>query len=184
MYDLNKPMTSQDFGYLTLIFFGALIIAALLFIFIPKSKDYPELLDDERGEDQPGATEKFYISELLTINKSLTKDLQDAFKVEEKLSNEKYADKCTIEDLKRSIIAQESVITNLRKDRHYPQQKFYNPKDHKAPTIYICAIWREYYMVRQSNELAPSIMTIDQWKETYGHYDIIPAQNRNLKNIA
>lgn len=81
------------------------------------------------------------------------------------------------------IIALKAVIANLRKQKVYAGQKFYDPSNHKAPTIYLCARWNEWYMIRQQNRVEPELMSQEQFNEAYGHYELMPRQNSNLKNI-
>lgn len=81
------------------------------------------------------------------------------------------------------IIALKAIIENLRKQKVYAGQKFYDPSNHKAPTIYLCARWNEWYMIRQQDETYPKLMDATNWNFHYGHYELMPRQNSNLKNI-
>lgn len=87
--------------------------------------------------------------------------------------------------LKQMQIARESQSAEIavlkEKTKRWPGQKFYNPFDHKAPTVYLCAIWRDFYMVRAQNEAEPVIMSAERWAELYGAYVKMPTSNRNQK---
>lgn len=82
-----------------------------------------------------------------------------------------------VEDLKNQI----AQMASQRKV--YQGQKFYNPDNHKAPTIYLCARWNEFYMIRQQNEAVPVLMTDEQFNTLYGHYVLMPKQNFNRKRL-
>lgn len=82
------------------------------------------------------------------------------------------------------IIALKAIIENLRKQKVYAGQKFYDPSNHKAPTIYLCARWNEWYMIRQQNQVEPHIMSAEKFNEVYGEYVLMPKQNLNRKNLS
>lgn len=81
------------------------------------------------------------------------------------------------------IIALKAIVANLRKQKVYSGQRFYNPKDHKAAVVYLCARWNDWYMIRMQNEAMPGLMTAEQWAKDFGHYELMPKPNTNLKNL-
>jgi len=83
-----------------------------------------------------------------------------------------------------NITALKSIVANLRRQKVYAGQKFYNPANHNAPTVYVCARWNEWYIVRQQNEATPRLITADVFKEQYPGYEVLPAMNLNRKNLA
>lgn len=90
----------------------------------------------------------------------------------------------TIEKQAREVIALQAIITGLRQEKRYAGQKYYNPKGHKAETIYLCARWNDYYMISIGAYNVPNIITAAEFNERYGHYEIIPRMNRNQKNLS
>lgn len=83
----------------------------------------------------------------------------------------------------KEIYSLQAIITNLRKQKVYEGQKFYNPTAQSSPTVYLCARWNDWYMIRLSNQLTPQLMSAEQWKISYGHYVVLPRMNANQKNI-
>lgn len=81
------------------------------------------------------------------------------------------------------IIALKAIISNLRKQKVYAGQKFYDPNNHRLPTIYLCARWNEWYMIRQQNEAEPRIISAETFNNVYGEYVLMPKQNANIKNL-
>jgi len=71
----------------------------------------------------------------------------------------------------------------LAQRKVYAGQKFYNPDNHKAPTIYLCARWNEWYVVRAQNEVTPRMITSKEFETLYGSYVVMPRQNFNRKHI-
>lgn len=81
------------------------------------------------------------------------------------------------------IIALKAIISNLRKQKVYAGQKFYDPNNHRLPTIYLCARWNEWYMIRNQNQVQPFIMHNSEFQDLYGHYVLMPKQSANIKNL-
>jgi len=71
----------------------------------------------------------------------------------------------------------------LAQRKVYAGQKFYNPDNHKATTIYLCARWNEWYVVRSQNEETPRMITSKEFETLYGSYVVMPRQNFNRKHI-
>lgn len=128
--------------------------------------------------------EIFYLNSQLIAIKAINKTISDLVDNDLRLSRLEVIE-LQDQQLKdaHEIMALKSIISNLRKQKVYSGQKFYNPEDHKAPTVYLCARWNDWYVVRQSNHLTPILITAEQWKETYGHLVVIPQMNSNLKNL-
>lgn len=88
-----------------------------------------------------------------------------------------------VADRDKEIIALKSIVANLRKQKVYAGQRFYDPKNHKAPVVYLCARWNEWYMIRRQNQTTPLLITAEHWTENFGHYELMPRPNTNLKNL-
>lgn len=86
-------------------------------------------------------------------------------------------------DQDQEIIVLEAIISNLRKQKVYAGQKFYDPSNHKAPTVYLCARWNEWYVVRAQNEATPRLITASEFNDQYGSYVLMPQQNLNRKML-
>lgn len=84
-------------------------------------------------------------------------------------------------DKENEITALKAIVTGIRKQKRYQGQKFYNPHNQKAETIYLCARWNDYYMISVGRYNVPSIITAQEFNEKYGNYEILPQMNRNAK---
>lgn len=78
----------------------------------------------------------------------------------------------------------EKIIALESARKVYAGQKFYDPKNHKSPTIYLCARWNEWYVVRAQNEATPRLITASEFNDQYGSYVLMPKQNLNRKNLS
>lgn len=81
----------------------------------------------------------------------------------------------------REIIALKAIVAGIRKQKRYSGQKYYNPNNHKAETVYLCARWNDYYMISIGRYNVPNIITAAEFNETYAGYEIIPSTNQNAK---
>lgn len=85
------------------------------------------------------------------------------------------------DELKKEIIALKAIICGIRKQKRYSGQKYYDPNNHKAATIYLCARWNDYYMISIGRYNVPNIITAAEFNETYAGYEIIQSTNQNSK---
>lgn len=115
---------------------------------------------------------------------SLVKQMDDVYLGVKGLKARNIALELMNKDQDAEVISLKAIVANLRKQKVYAGQRFYNPKDHKAPIVYLCARWNEWYMVRQQNEVTPQTISAVTWGELYGHYELMPKYNANLKNLS
>lgn len=115
---------------------------------------------------------------------SLVKQMDDVYLGVKGLKARNIALELINKDQDAEVISLKAIVANLRKQKVYSGQRFYNPKDHKAPIVYLCARWNEWYMIRWQNEASPLLISQATWDSIYSDYELMPKSNTNLKNLS